>query len=109
MAKFKPNGHIWGLEFNRYVCFSFRGNQTIFTEIGQIPYLTLKIQSQGHNENRPKSNQVIYRSGPTIVPQMKEIQKVVQKLLHEEESTPLVAPYKLVQKHKSHPWYTRVI
>ena len=30
LAKAKPNGHIWGLEFNRYVCFSFRGNQTIF-------------------------------------------------------------------------------
>ena len=26
----KPIGHIWGLEFNRYVCFSFRGNRTIF-------------------------------------------------------------------------------
>ena len=25
-AKVKPIGHIWGLEFNRYVCFSFRGN-----------------------------------------------------------------------------------
>ena len=30
MAKVKPNGHIWGLEFNRYVCFLFRGNRTIF-------------------------------------------------------------------------------
>ena len=30
MAKVKPNGHIWGLEFNRYVCFSCRGNRTIF-------------------------------------------------------------------------------
>ena len=30
MAKVKPDGHIWGLEFNQYVCFSFRGNQTIF-------------------------------------------------------------------------------
>ena len=30
MVKFKPIGHIWGLEFNRYVCFSFRGNLTIF-------------------------------------------------------------------------------
>ena len=26
----KPNGHIWALEFNWYVCFSFRGNRTIF-------------------------------------------------------------------------------
>ena len=23
-------GHIWGLGLNQYVCFSFRGNQTIF-------------------------------------------------------------------------------
>ena len=30
MVKFKPIGHIWGLEFNRYICFSFRGNRTIF-------------------------------------------------------------------------------
>ena len=29
MAKVKPYCHIWALEFNRYVCFSFRGNQTI--------------------------------------------------------------------------------
>ena len=29
-AKVKPDGHVWGLEFNRYVCFSFRGNRTIF-------------------------------------------------------------------------------
>ena len=29
MVKVKPDGHIWGLEFNRYVCFSFRGNLTI--------------------------------------------------------------------------------
>ena len=30
MAKVKSDGHIWALEFNRYVCFLFRGNQTIF-------------------------------------------------------------------------------
>ena len=30
MVKVKPDGHIWALEFNRYVCFSFRGNRTIF-------------------------------------------------------------------------------
>ena len=30
MTKVKSDGHIWGLEFNRCVCFSFRGNQTIF-------------------------------------------------------------------------------
>ena len=30
MAKVKLDGHIWALEFNRYVCFSFCGNWTIF-------------------------------------------------------------------------------
>ena len=30
MAKVKSGGHIWALEFNWYVCFSFRGNRTIF-------------------------------------------------------------------------------
>ena len=30
MAKVKPDGHIWALEFNWYVWFSFRGNRTIF-------------------------------------------------------------------------------
>ena len=29
-VKIKPIGHIWGLEFNQYVCFSFRGNRTNF-------------------------------------------------------------------------------
>ena len=30
MVKVKPIGHIWGPEFYRYVCFSFRGNRTTF-------------------------------------------------------------------------------
>ena len=30
MVKVKPIGHIWGLESNRFVYFSFRGNQTTF-------------------------------------------------------------------------------
>ena len=30
MAKVNPNDFIWCLEFNRYVCFSFRGNRAIF-------------------------------------------------------------------------------
>ena len=31
MVKVKSYGHIWGLMFNRYVHFSFHGNQTIFS------------------------------------------------------------------------------
>ena len=30
MAKVILDDHIWALVFNRYVCFSFRGNRTIF-------------------------------------------------------------------------------
>ena len=30
MVSVKPIGHIWGLEFNRYICFSFRGNRATF-------------------------------------------------------------------------------
>ena len=30
MVKVKPISPIWGLEFNRYVCFSFCGNRTTF-------------------------------------------------------------------------------
>ena len=33
MVKVKPNGHTWAVEFNRYVCLSFRGNRTILAEI----------------------------------------------------------------------------
>ena len=51
MAKVKPDGHIWGLEFNRYVNFAFYfvAIGPFLAEIQQIPYLTLKIQGHGHN------------------------------------------------------------
>ena len=118
MAKVTPGGHIWCIEFNRYVCFSFRGNRTIFGwdraififdlensssrswprsipmvtfeprssidmfafrfKIFQIPYLTLKIQGQGHDEYPPKSKQSCEK--------MKKIPKLVQKLLRKQES-----------------------
>ena len=82
MAKVKPNGHIWALEFNRYVCFSFRGNQTIFGwDIANSIFDLEKSRSR----SRRKLNQVIYRSGPTIMPNI-EIRKVVQKLSREQES-----------------------
>ena len=50
MAKAKSDGHIWGLKFNRYICFSFRGNRTIFG--WEIAYLTLKIHGQGHGQGQ---------------------------------------------------------
>ena len=86
MAKVKPDGPIWCLEFSRCVCFSFRGNRTIFGWDIANSIFDLEKKGQGHDENHPKSNQLIYGSGPTIVPKMKEIQKVVQKLSRGQES-----------------------
>ena len=76
----------------------------------------MKIQGQGHDENRPKFNQLIYRPGPTIVPKMKEIQEVVQKLSRRQESAAgggggargggagaPAAAYEPVQEHKVTP------
>ena len=69
MAKVKPNGPIWDLEFNHYSWSSFRGNRTIFaSRYSKFHIWTfLKIQGQGHDKNRPKYNQVIYRMGPSIL------------------------------------------
>ena len=46
--------------------FCFVAMGLFLAEIWQIPYLTLKIQGQGHDENRPKSNQVVNRSGQQL-------------------------------------------
>ena len=45
MANVKSDGHIWGLGFNRYVCFLFRGNQTVLAEREQI-------RGQAHSESQ---------------------------------------------------------
>ena len=52
MAKVKSSGHIWGLKCNRYICFLFHGNRTIFgwDEVNSI--LTLKIQGQCHSHSQ---------------------------------------------------------
>ena len=81
MAKIKPDGPIWGLEFNRYVCFSFCGNLTIF---GWDIANSIFDLANSTSRSQPKSNQEIYTS--SIVPKMKEIWKVVRKLLHESKS-----------------------
>ena len=45
MAKIKLDDDIWGLEFNRYVvCFSFRGNRTIFGWDIASPIFDLEYQ-----------------------------------------------------------------
>ena len=48
MVKVKPDGHIWGLEFNWCVCFSFRGNRTIF--VWDIAYSIFDLEN-----SRPKA------------------------------------------------------
>ena len=50
----QPNGHTWGLEFNRYVCFSFHGNRIINVWDLANSYLTLKIQGQCHSQGQTR-------------------------------------------------------
>ena len=56
MVKLKPIGHIWGLEFNRYVCFSFRGNLTIFG--WDIANSIFEVENSGLR-SWPKSNPMV--------------------------------------------------
>ena len=56
MAKVKPDGHIWALEFNRYVCFSFRGNQTIFG--WDIPNSIFDLENS-RSRSWPRSNPMV--------------------------------------------------
>ena len=82
MTKVKPDGPIWSLELSRCVCFSFCGNRTIFGWDRANSILTLKIQGQGQDEKkRPKSNQLIYRSGPTIIPKNERNPKNYSKVM----------------------------
>ena len=59
-----------------------------------------------------KSNQVIYRSGPSTLPKMKEIWKVFQKLSREQDSTAGGVGgtcERTGARHTcSHPWFTGV-
>ena len=76
MATAKPDAHIWGQEFSRFACLSFRCNWTIFG--------WAEANAMFYDQNGPKSNQESYRSGSLILPKMKEIWKGVQKLLREQ-------------------------
>ena len=56
MAKVTTDGHIWGLEFNRYVCFSFCGNGTIFGRGTGNSIFDLEIS---RSRSWPRSNPVV--------------------------------------------------
>ena len=103
MVKVNSDDHIWGLEMNRYVCFTFLGNRTIFGWDISKSISDLDFQGQGHDKNRPKSKQVIYTSEPSILPVMNEIQKFIQRLLREKHLWPVAAAYEPVQKHSVTP------
>ena len=54
MVKVKSIGHIWGLEFNRYVCFLFRGNRTIFGwDIANSIFDLEKSRSRSWSRSKP--------------------------------------------------------
>ena len=57
-AKVKSDGHIWGLDFDRYVCFLFRGNGTIFgRDIANSIFYLENARSRSRRKSQ-KSNQV---------------------------------------------------
>ena len=54
MAKVKPDGHIWALEFNRYVCLSFRCNRTSFGwDITNTIFDLEKSRSRSRSRSNP--------------------------------------------------------
>ena len=55
MAKVKPDGQIWALQLNRYVCFSFRGNRTIF---GWDIAISIFDLENSRSRSRRKSNKI---------------------------------------------------
>ena len=55
-AKVKTDSHIWGLEFNRCVCFSFRGNRTIF---GWDIANSIFDLENSRSRPRPRSNPMV--------------------------------------------------
>ena len=55
-VKVKPDNHIWALEFNRYVCFSFPGNRTIF---GWDMTNSIFDLEKSRSRSWPRSNPII--------------------------------------------------
>ena len=56
MVKVKPISHIWGLDFNRYVCFSFRGHRTTF---GWDIANSIFDLENSRSMSRPRSNLMV--------------------------------------------------
>ena len=55
-VKVISDGYIWGLKFNRYVCFSFRDNQTIF---GRDIANSIFDLENSRSRSWPKSNLMV--------------------------------------------------
>ena len=62
--------------------------------------LTLRIQGQGHDQNWPKSYQVIYRSGPAIVEKWQKSKKLFKSYRVNKNLRLSAAAYEPVQKYK---------
>ena len=63
MAKVKSFGHIWGLEFNQYVCFLFHGNRNIFDRdiMNSIFDLENSIQGQCYSQGQIRWSHLRFR------------------------------------------------
>ena len=91
MVKVKPIGHIWGLEFNRYVCFSFRGNLTTFwlrySKFHIWPWkftvmVMVKVKPDGHIWGLDSNRYVCFsvRGNRTILAEIQQILYLTLKI-----------------------------
>ena len=100
--KVKSNGHIWGLEFKRYVCFVLWQLDHFWLRYNILPiwYWKSKVKVR---ENWLKSHQVIHKS--LIQPKIKENQNFFRSycLNKSLQLAAALLAYKLVQNHQVTP------
>ena len=75
----KGQGHIWGLEFNRYVCFSIRGNQTILARYYKIYIWPWKFQTTISHIIRLLSLRFICKNNNRLI---SDEQKILQNFFY---------------------------
>ena len=116
MAKVKPDGHIRALEFNRYVCYSFCGNRTIFGwDIANSIFALEKSRSRSRRKSTKISSGNVQVRANNRAKNERKSKKLfksyrVDKKLRPAAAAPAApaAAYEPVPKTKSNPRYTGV-
>ena len=103
MAKVKPDGHIWALEFNRYVCFSFHGNRTAFGwDIANSIFDLEKSRSRSQRKSTKIYSGNLQVRANKHAKNERNPKKLFKSYCVNKNLRPAAA-YELVQKHKVTP------